>query len=79
MADTPFRVDILDSTGKKLGGGPLRNITTLVDTKSLDAIGSASFTLPAGDSRARHFDTSTMFDLYDEVDGYLGRFRFISK
>jgi hypothetical protein len=78
-ADTPFRIDILDASGNRLGGGPLRNILSLNNTRSLDSIGSATFTMPAGDPRARHFDSGTLFDIYDEIDGYLGRYWFKSQ
>lgn len=73
---SPFRIDILDSSGNRLGGGPLTTVVSLNDTRSLDKIGTASFVLPAGDERTALITAGSQFDIYDEVDGYLGRFLF---
>ena len=74
-----FRVDILDASGAKVGGGPLKNITDLTDTRSLDAAGSVTFSIPAGDPRGQYINAGSLFDVYDAVDGYLGRNLFKSK
>lgn len=74
--DSPFRIDVLDAAGNRLGDGPLRYVETLTDTRSLDKIGTLEFGLSATDPRVRLFNTGTQFDVYDAVDGYLGRYWF---
>jgi hypothetical protein len=78
-ADTLFTVDILDASGNRLGDGPLRNITSLKDTRSLDRIGTLTFTLPAGDPRQRYFQQGSQFDVFTRDEGYLGRYWFRSQ
>lgn len=75
---SPFRVDILAADGDVLGGGPLTTVLNLNDTRSLDKVGSLTFTLPAGDPRSALIGPGTMFDVWDAVDGYIGRFLFAS-
>lgn len=76
MVDSPFRIDILDASGNKLGSGPLKNILQVNTTRFLDKIGGASFVIPAEDPKVRLIQAGTQFDIVDEVDGYLGRFLF---
>lgn len=74
-----FRIDILDANGNKLGDGPLKNVESVKITSSLDKTGSASFVVPATEPRTQHITAGSQFDIYDEVDGYLGRFIYSSK
>lgn len=76
---TEFRIDVLDSTGVRVDEGPLTTVLALEDTARLDAIGSAQFTLPAEDPRGANINAGALFDIYDRVDGYLGRFYYRSK
>lgn len=76
MVDSPFRIDILDAAGNKVGSGPLKNILQVNTTRSLDKIGGASFVVPAEDPKCRQIMAGRQFDIVDEVDGYLGRFFF---
>jgi len=76
---TRFRIDILDSSGDRLGDGPLTTVLSLSDTRSLDKIGECSFRLPAGDERTQHIAAGVQFDIYDAVDNYLGRYLYRSK
>jgi len=71
-----FRIDILNSSGEKLASGPLRAATSLSDTRKLDEAGTVEFSMPANDPRAKYIASGTQFDIYDETDGYLGRFTF---
>ena len=74
-----FYADILDANDVKLGDGPLVNLVSLNDTSSLDQIGGASFAFPAADPRSQYITAGSQFDLYDRVDGNLGRFLYKSK
>jgi hypothetical protein len=74
MVDSPFRIDILDAAGDKIASGPLKNILQLNTFKALDKIGSASFVIPANDPKTRFIAPGCKFDIFDEVDGYLGRY-----
>lgn len=76
MVDSPFRIDILDSSGNKLGAGPLKNIMYIDTTQTLDRIGSAAFAIPANDPKARDIAPGVQFDIVDEEDGYLGRYLY---
>ncbi len=76
MTDSPFRIDILDSAGNKVGDGPLKNIMQVDDTRILDKIGMLTFVMPASDPKVQFITAGRSFDVYDEVDGYLGRFLF---
>lgn len=74
-----FYIDVLDSTGAKLGDGPLATVTRVEDTRKLDQIGSASFDIPAADPRCEYIVAGRQFDIYDRVDGYIGRFSYGSR
>lgn len=76
---TVFSIDILDVNGDRLGDGPLNNVISIEDTHRLDAIGSLTFAMPASDERARYIHAGVSFDVYDSVDGYLGRFYYKSR
>lgn len=76
---SPFRIEILDANNNPLSGGSIGNAFDLNDTKRLDAIGSLEFSMPAGDEKAQFIQTGVKFDVYDEIDGYLGRYLFKSK
>lgn len=71
---SPFRIDILDAAGNRLGDGPLTTVLSLSDTRSLDKIGELQFALPASDPRTALVRAGRRFDVWDEQDGYLGRF-----
>lgn len=73
---SPFEIHILDASGSRVGTGPLTTVTKLDDSKKLDGIGMASFTFPAVDPRASLITAGSQFDIFDEVDGYLGRYFF---
>lgn len=72
--NSPFRVDILDSTGTKVGSGPLVTVLYIDTRNALDKIGSVSFAVPANDPKARDIQSGRQYDVYDETDGYIGRF-----
>lgn len=74
-----YRIDILDSSGTVVGDGPLISVVDLSDVKRLDAVGEAQFTIPAEDARTQYIAEGAQFDLYDRVDGYLGRYYYASK
>ena len=76
MTDSPFRIDILDSSGNPVGSGPLTNIMQLDDVRVLDKIGTLIFVMPANDPKREFITASRLFDVYDEVDGYIGRYIF---
>lgn len=76
---SPFRIEILDANNNPLSGGSIGNAFYLNDTKRLDAIGSLEFAMPASDEKALFIETGVKFDVYDEQDGYLGRYLFKSK
>lgn len=75
----PFRIDILDASGNKVGSGPLTNILQMDDTRTLDKIGTAVFIVPANDPKTVEIVSGRQFDFFDEVDGYIGRFIFQRK
>lgn len=74
-----FYIDVLDANDNILGDGPLNNVVTVQDTKRLDRIGTLFFELPAADPRTTHIQAGRQFDVYDRVDGYVGRFQYKSK
>lgn len=76
---SPFRIEILDANDNPISGGSIGTVLTLNDTKRLDAVGTLEFTMPAGDKKARFITTGVKFDIYDQTDGYLGRYLFRSK
>lgn len=67
---------MLDSAGNKVGSGPLSNIIYIDTRELLDKIGDLSFAIPAADAKGREIQAGRRFDVYDEVDGYIGRFIF---
>lgn len=71
-----FRIDVLDAADTIIGGGPLATVLSLSDTRSLDKVGAAMFTIPAADPRSALIGPGVKFDIYDAVDGYIGRFFF---
>lgn len=75
-SNSPFRIDILDANDNKVGDGPLKNIMQIDDTRILDKIGLLTFVIPASDPKAQFITAGRNFDVFDEVDGYLGRFIF---
>ena len=74
MARSPFRIVLRDASGAIVGTGPILTALNVDDTRSLDRIGSLEFTVPAGEPLARLIGAGTQFDVYDETDGYLGRY-----
>lgn len=76
---SPFRIDIIDANDNLVGGGPIANAFNLNDTRTLDGIGRLNFSMPAGDRKAKFIQSGVKFDIWDEVDGYLGRFIFSKK
>lgn len=76
---SPFRVDILDASNAVIGDGPLANVIRLSDVRKLDQTGTLKFEIPAEDERAALIEAGVKFDVYDEVDGYLGRYLYMSK
>lgn len=74
-----FRIDVLDTSGAVVGDGPLVNVLALANTRSLDRIGEAAFSLPAADPRGALIQAGRQFDIYDRVDGYLGRYTYRGK
>lgn len=75
---SPFRIDILDSNEERTGSGPITNAIELIDVLKLDAIGTLQFEFPAADPRNQLVRAGSRFDIYDEIDGYLGRFIYKS-
>lgn len=75
-AQKRFRIDILDSSGNKLGDRPITNVATLTITERLDRIGSANFTIPASDPIASQIVPGVRFDIFEQNDDYLGRFLY---
>lgn len=73
---SPFRIDLLDIDGNILGSGPITTAVRLNDTISLSRMGELTFSVPAGDPRAAEITAASKFDVYDSVDGFLGRFFF---
>lgn len=74
MANRPFFIDIYNSAGNKVAA--LVNITFLNTTERLNAIGEAHFQMPANDEATRHIVAGSEFQIFDEVDGDLGRFLY---
>jgi hypothetical protein len=76
MVNSPFRIDILDASDNAVGDGPLTNILQIDDVRILDKIGQLTFVMPASDPKVQYITAGRNFDVYDETDGYLGRFIF---
>lgn len=75
-AYSPFRLDLFDANGDALGDGPIYTATTLNTKARLDGIGTAEFSIPAGDERSLLLTAGAQIDIYDEQDGFLGRYFF---
>lgn len=76
---TGFYIDILDATGAKVGDGPIRTAVSINDVQSLDRIGSIDMIIPNTEPRLSLITSGSQFDVYDEIEGYLGRFLFQSE
>jgi len=72
----PFRIDILDASGNNLGSGPLTEIVSIDTVERLDKIGELTFVIFANDPKAQYVTDGAQFDIYDETDGYIGRYLF---
>lgn len=71
-----FRVVLLDSTDTAVA-----EITTALSVNTvdkLDAIGRLTLTLPVNDPNGYLIDSTSRIDVYDYLDGYLGRYYFAS-
>lgn len=73
-ADSGFRIVINDSA--HAAQAELVAIQTLTISQKLDQAGELSFTCPAGDPAAVLIGADSLFDVYDEQDGFLGTFVF---
>ena len=69
MTDRTCYVDIEDSAGNKLGGGPIASITAWTNTLRLDKAGSFSFTMPANDPKAAVIENLRIASIYALVGG----------
>lgn len=74
-----FYIDILSAAGVKLGDGPLTTVLQLQDTRRLDALGELVFVIPGEDERAQYISAGVRFDVFDSVDGYVGRYYYRAK
>lgn len=75
--DTPFRMVLYSAGGTPLG--ETASITQLNNQVSLDRIGSATITIPAIDPIIPSITPGTYMDLYDELEGFVGRFYYKSR
>lgn len=75
---SPFSITILNAAGVVQGSGPIPNVLSMSDVRTLDGIGSLTFIVPASEPRLRLITAGSQFDAYDKQDGYLGRFLFKS-
>lgn len=73
---SPFIVKVLDASGNAVGNAPLTTVTALNDTRVLDGIGRLDFDFPAGDPITQQINEGSQFDVYDPIDGYLGRYLY---
>lgn len=71
---TPFRVIVYNAAGT--AQGELLTVSAVSDTRSLDKIGTLEFALSANDPHIAYVTAGSQFDVYDEIDGYIGRFIF---
>lgn len=69
---TPFRVKVYNAAG--VAQGELLTVYELEDTRSLDKIGTVSFMLAGNDPHIAYITPGCQFDIFDEVDGYIGRY-----
>lgn len=76
--DSPFRIDVLDSSGNKLSGtlGSLRNVLQVNTSNRLSRMGMLDFVLPASDPKALDVDNAVFFDIYTQMEGYIGRYMY---
>jgi len=76
--DSPFRIDVLDSSGNKLSGtlGSLRNVSQINTQERLSRMGMLDFVMPASDPKALDVDNAVFFDVYTEQEGYIGRYMY---
>lgn len=68
------RVVITDSGGTALGSGAILTARGLSITSSLDAIGQASFDVPAVEPLAQYLDNGNHVKVYHQADGYRGEY-----
>lgn len=73
---SPFRIDIVY---QGIVVGSPTNILSLNNTVGLDKIGTLTFTLPSYENLTRYLSTGTYFNVYDEIDGFLGTYLYKSK
>lgn len=76
---TPFYIRLLDASGTYLNEGPIVTLRSVSDTRKLDAIGSLEFVLPVTEERAQFITAGSQFEVFDAVDGHIGRFYYASK
>lgn len=77
MTSKPFFIDIFDSSNNKLSA--VSNIMSLTTIERLNGIGEAVFMLPGNDPVNEYINDGSEFQIYDEIDGDLGRFLFRSR
>lgn len=73
---SPFTIVLMDSNENVIGASPITDVLTIEETQSLDRIGELTLTVPAGNAIASLVDEGSLLDVYDEKDGYLGRWYF---
>lgn len=71
---TQFVIYLLDAGANRLGDAALVTASDVNDTRQLDKIGSLDFSFPAADPVAVYLDSATQVDVYDDADGYIGRY-----
>lgn len=69
-----FLIYVLNSSNVRVGNGAITSATQLKDTRSLDKVGNLVFNIPASDPMVAYIQDGARFDVYDSVDGYLGRY-----
>jgi phage minor structural protein len=73
---SPFRVDIIY---QGVNVGTPTSVLSVDTIESLDKIGTLTFRIPSQDNLTQYLVTGTYFNIYDELDGFLGTFLFKSK
>lgn len=73
---SPFRVDIIY---QGINVGTPTSILRVDNTEKLDQIGTLTFSMPSQDQFTQYLQPGTYFNIYDELDGFLGTFLFKSK
>lgn len=71
---TPFRVVVYNSAGQ--AQGELLTVNEISDTRSLDKIGSCQLRLAGNDPHIEMLTPGSQLDIFDEFDGYIGRYLF---